>query len=58
MKLEFIVNKKGNIVTNNLDRQGEKCSNVYRITQNLGDTVSDEETGPECDEVHEGESVG
>jgi hypothetical protein len=55
MKYEQIVSKDGKIVTNILDRQGENCGNIYHITQNMGQTVDDVRTGPDCDEVHEGE---
>lgn len=55
MKYEQIIDKQGAIVTNILDRQGENCSNIYRITQNMGETTDDVRTGPDCDEVHEGE---
>jgi hypothetical protein len=56
MKVELTIKKKtGEIVTNILDREGENCSNIYRLTQTLGETTDDVQTGPECDEVHEGE---
>lgn len=55
MRYEQIVDKNGKIVTEMLDRQGENCSNIYKITQNLGTQEDDVVTGPECDEVHEGE---
>jgi len=42
-------------ITNIIDREGELCSNITKLTNRMGDLVSDERTGPECDEVHEGE---
>lgn len=55
MRYEQIVDKEGKIVTNILDRQGENCNNIYKVTQNMGETLDDVRTGPDCDEVHEGE---
>lgn len=56
MKVEFTINKKtGDVTTNILDRESENCSNIYRLTQKLGEQTEDVLTGPECDEVHEGE---
>lgn len=54
MKVEFLIPPNSTTFTTNiLDREGEICDNVLQLTQALGETVSDERTGPDCDEVHE-----
>ena len=41
------------IVTEVVDREGEQCSTVLKVTNNLGKMLSDEHTGPDCDRVEE-----
>ena len=54
VKWEHIVRKDGEIVTNILERGGVECSQISQhATQGLGKELSDERTGPECDDVHE-----
>jgi hypothetical protein len=52
-KWELIIEKNGRIVTTVLDRGAAECSRVRQFTNNLGRELSDEQTGPECDDVHE-----
>lgn len=58
MKVEFLIDQEGNVVTEVVDRQGENCSGAVKLAQGLGTITSDEQTGPECDEVHEGMADG
>jgi len=53
MKFEMVIDKKGNIVTEVLDRGQHLCSQIYQVTNALGRQKSDEEIGPECDSVTE-----
>ena len=53
MKFKFIVKTDGKIVTEVLDREGQQCSDILKVTQSLGTMLSDEHTGPECDRVEE-----
>jgi len=54
MRLEFIIDTDGDVQTEVLDREGENCANALVVAQALGTVTSDERTGPDCDEVHEG----
>jgi len=53
MKYRIIIKKDGKMVTEVLERQGQECRNINRVTSGLGTFISDEETGPEGDTVHE-----
>jgi hypothetical protein len=53
MKVKFIIDTEGQVVTEVVDRQGHLCSTVYKVTNAVGKQISDEETGPEGDSVHE-----
>jgi len=54
-KFECIIRAEdGDIITNVLERGDAECSVVkQRFSSNLGRELSDERTGPECDDVHE-----
>jgi hypothetical protein len=54
MKFKAIVRKDGTVVTEVLDRQEHLCSAIYKVTNSVGQQLSDEETGPECDTQREG----
>lgn len=54
MKVQFDIYPDGRVVTEVLERQNDNCDNVHQLTQGLGHTESDEKTGPDCNEVHEG----
>jgi hypothetical protein len=56
MKFKAVIRKDGKIVTEVLDRGEHLCSQVYKVTNAVGKQLSDEEIGPECDEVHEVQS--
>lgn len=54
MKWECIINEDGTVETNVLERQsGTQCGKVKQFTDGIGMELSDEATGPECDDVHE-----
>jgi len=54
MRWEHIIQEDGKVITNVLERQeGTQCSKVRQFASTLGDEISDEQTGPECDDVHE-----
>ena len=52
-KWECIIGKDGQIVTSVIERGNSECSHVKQFTGGLGCEISDEQTGPECDNVHE-----
>lgn len=41
--------KDGNVVTEVIDRGQHLCSKIYEVTNAVGEQLSDEEIGPECD---------
>jgi len=53
MRGKTIIKKDGKVVTEVIDREGQDCKDVHRLTENVGKTVGEEITGPDCDEVHE-----
>lgn len=52
MKWETRIKKNGEVVTEVIER-GQNCANIKIFTSQLGREMSDERTGPDCDEVHE-----
>lgn len=53
MKWEHIIKKDGKVITTVLDRGQQQCSKVRQITGKFGREISDEQIGPEGDDVHE-----
>ena len=53
MKMEYIIEKDGTVISNVLDRQGENCQVSVQQASAFGAIVSDERTGPDCDDVQE-----
>ena len=53
MKFEARIKKDGTVVTEVIDREQHLCSEIYKVTNAVGEQVSDETIGPECDDVHE-----
>jgi|WetSurSiteA1Bulk_404760.scaffolds.fasta_scaffold371688_2 hypothetical protein len=53
LKFRAIIKKDGKVVTEVLDRGKHLCTEVYKVTNSVGRQLSDEETGPEGDTVHE-----
>lgn len=54
MRWEHIINQDGTVETNVLERQdGVQCNKIRQFTAGIGRELSDEQTGPECDDVHE-----
>lgn len=55
IKYTIPANGDGTFQLEVLDRGSEEnCSNVVLQAQRMGNVLSDERTGPDCDEVHEG----
>lgn len=53
MEFKVVIDKKGEVVTEVLDRGSHLCSEIYKVTNSVGKQLSDEEIGPECDTVNE-----
>jgi len=53
MKGKTIIKKNGDIVTEVLDREGQDCKNVFKLTERIGRQTDDEVIGPDCDTVFE-----
>lgn len=53
MKFTVDIMKDGTVVTEVIDRGTHLCSEVYKVTNAVGQQLSDEEIGPECDTVEE-----
>jgi len=47
------IKQDGTITTEVIEREGTQCSKLLQFVDSVGVVISDEETGPECDEVHE-----
>lgn len=53
-KWECILQGDGQIVSTVIDRGESECVKVrQQFTSHLGREISDEQIGPECDDVHE-----
>ena len=54
LKFKAVIDKKGKIVTEVLDRtEGSLCTEVYKVTNSVGRQVSDEHLDDGADTVHE-----
>ena len=53
MKGKTTIKKDGKVITEVIDREGQDCKDVTKLTESIGRTVSEETTGPDNDEVHE-----
>lgn len=53
MKIKVTIPMDGKVITEVVERGSHLCSSVYKVTNAVGKQLSDEETGPECDSVHE-----
>jgi hypothetical protein len=55
MRWETIIDEEGKITDHVLDREGQDCANIERISNSIstGKKVSEEKTGPDCDRVDE-----
>ena len=53
MKFKVIIDKKGKVVTEVLDRGEHLCTDIYKITTAVGKQLSDDQIGPDCDTVNE-----
>lgn len=54
VKYTIPANSDGTFQIEVVDRGNENCNNVVLQAQRMGTMLSDERTGPDCDEVHEG----
>ena len=52
IRFECFIDEEGQIKTNVLEG-GTHCGQVKQFTGALGTELSDEKTGPDCDDVHE-----
>jgi hypothetical protein len=57
MRYDIIIKTNGEVVTVMVDREGQECSNLVKVTEGFGKKISDERIGPECDRVDEVEGV-
>lgn len=53
MRVKTIIQKDGTVVNEVIDREGQDCKNVLKITELIGQETEHEITGPDCDSVHE-----
>ena len=53
MRGRTIIKKDGTVVVEVLERDGQDCKDVYRLTQHIGEQTDEEVTGPDCDTAHE-----
>jgi len=53
MKGKTIIKKDGQVITEVLDREGQDCKAVHKLTEGLGRMEGEEITGPDTDDVHE-----
>lgn len=53
MKFDMVILPNGNVVTEVIDRQDSICSNIKRVTNAVGQELSDEHLGDDCDKVEE-----
>ena len=53
MRFKTIIDKSGKITNEVIDREGQDCSNLLKITNSLGRQMSDERIGPDDDKVNE-----
>lgn len=58
MRFKVVVSPDGKTMTEVLDRGEHLCSTIYKVTNAVGRQVSDEQIGPEGDEVHEVQGDG
>lgn len=54
VKYTIPANGDGTFKIEVIDRGTENCNNIVHTAQRMGSVLSDERTGPDCDEVHEG----
>ena len=53
MRGKTTIHKDGTVTTEVLDREGQDCKDVYKLTEHIGKQIDEEVTGPDCDDVHE-----
>ena len=53
MRVRYMIFPDGKVTQEVRERtETENCNKVYQVA-NLGEVLSDEQTGPDCDAVHE-----
>jgi hypothetical protein len=53
MKYRITIKKDGQKITEVLDREGQDCKNVSRLTDQFGRVASEEITAQDCETVQE-----
>lgn len=53
MKFQVRIQPDGKILTEVVDRGQHLCSDVYKVTNAVGQALSEDEIGPECDIARE-----
>jgi hypothetical protein len=53
MRGRTIIKKNGEVIVEVLERGGQDCREVYKLTQHIGTQKNEEVTGPDCDTAHE-----
>lgn len=54
VRVEYIIKEDGKVIHHILERGGIECSKIKQHgTEGIGVEIGDEQTGPECDDVHE-----
>jgi len=58
MRFKVVIAPDGKTMTEVIDRGEHLCSTIYKVTNAVGRQLSDEQIGPEGDEVHEVQGDG
>jgi hypothetical protein len=53
MRGKTTIKPDGTIITEVLEREGQDCKEVMRLTERIGQQVGEEITGPDCDPNNE-----
>jgi len=53
MKGKTTIKPDGTVVTEVLEREGQDCKEVIKLTERIGRQIGEEITGPDCDTNNE-----
>jgi len=53
MRGRTLIKEDGTVIVEVLDREGQDCREVYKLTERIGKQREEEVTGPDCDTIHE-----
>jgi len=53
MKGKTTIKPDGTVVTEVLEREGQDCKEVMKLTERIGQQIGEEITGPDCDTNNE-----